>query len=120
MFKYYLYKNLRNVMFLFWSLIFPLVLMTCMYVAFGNVYEIVNSIDPRPTVLVMEDESEFSEGFKDVLLTMSDEDAENQYFILTDDISREEAEKRGYTFLNFIEHYPNMPEYIKDRLHKYL
>ena len=34
--------------------------------------------------------------------------------------SRQEAEKRGYTFLNFVEHYPNTPEYIKDRLHKYL
>ncbi len=34
--------------------------------------------------------------------------------------SREEAEKKGYTFLNFVGHYPNTPEYIKDRLHKYL
>ena len=34
--------------------------------------------------------------------------------------SRQEAEKRGYTFLNFVEHYPNTIEYIKDRLHKYL
>ena len=34
--------------------------------------------------------------------------------------SREEAEKNGITFLNFIEHYPNRVEYIKERLHKYL
>ena len=34
--------------------------------------------------------------------------------------SREEAEKRGITFINFIEHYPNTPEYISQRLHKYL
>ena len=34
--------------------------------------------------------------------------------------SREEAEKRGITFLNFIEHYPNRVEYIKERLHKYI
>ena len=34
--------------------------------------------------------------------------------------SREEAEKRGYPFINFIEHYPNTPEYISNRLHKYL
>jgi len=34
--------------------------------------------------------------------------------------SREEAEKKGYVFLNFIEHYPNRPEYIKERLAKYL
>jgi len=34
--------------------------------------------------------------------------------------SREEAEKRGIPFLNFVEHYPNTTEYISDRLHKYL
>ena len=34
--------------------------------------------------------------------------------------SREEAEKRGYPFINFVEHYPNTPEYISNRLHKYL
>ena len=34
--------------------------------------------------------------------------------------SRQEAEKRGYAFINFIEHYPNTPEYISDRLHRYL
>ena len=34
--------------------------------------------------------------------------------------SREEAEKNGYPFINFIEHYPNTPEYISNRLHKYL
>ena len=93
MFKYYLYKNLRNVMFLFWSLIFPLALMTCMYLAFGNVYDMINSIDPIPTVLVAEDDSEFSQGFRDVLLTMSDEDAEDRYFILNEVESREEAQK---------------------------
>lgn len=34
--------------------------------------------------------------------------------------SREEAEKNGITFLNFIKHYPNRTEYISERLHKYL
>ena len=34
--------------------------------------------------------------------------------------SREEAEKRGYPFINFVKHYPNTPEYISNRLHKYL
>ena len=34
--------------------------------------------------------------------------------------SREEAEKKGIPFINFIRHYPNTPEYISDRLHKYL
>ena len=34
--------------------------------------------------------------------------------------SRQEAEKNGYTFLNFVNHYPNTIEYITDRLHQYL
>ena len=34
--------------------------------------------------------------------------------------SRQEAEKNGITFINFIEHYPNTPEYISQRLHNYL
>ncbi len=34
--------------------------------------------------------------------------------------SRQEAEKNGYAFINFIEHYPNNPDYITNRLHKYL
>lgn len=34
--------------------------------------------------------------------------------------SREAAESKGYTFLNFVEHYPNTVGYITQRLHKYL
>ena len=34
--------------------------------------------------------------------------------------SREEAEKRGCDFFNFIDHYPNRPEYITKRLHTVL
>ena len=34
--------------------------------------------------------------------------------------SRQFAEDHGIEFINFIEHYPNHPEYIKQRLHKYL
>ena len=34
--------------------------------------------------------------------------------------SREEAEKHGYPFINFVKHYPNRPEYISNRLHQYL
>lgn len=34
--------------------------------------------------------------------------------------SRQEAEKNGYVFLNFVEHYPNTIPYITDRLHQYL
>ena len=34
--------------------------------------------------------------------------------------SREFAEEKGVKFINFINHYPNRPEYISERLHKYL
>ena len=34
--------------------------------------------------------------------------------------SREFAEGKGYAFINFVEHFPNLPEYISERLHKYL
>ena len=52
MFKYYLIKTLRNKMVLFWTLIFPLALMTVMKVAFGSIYDMENSIDPMKTVIV--------------------------------------------------------------------
>lgn len=34
--------------------------------------------------------------------------------------SKEFAQSKGYTFINFVEHYPNRPDYISKRLHKYL
>lgn len=34
--------------------------------------------------------------------------------------SRQEAEKNGYNFINFVNHFPNTIPYITDRLHKYL
>ena len=34
--------------------------------------------------------------------------------------SREFAEERGIKVINFINHYPNRPEYIIERLHRYL
>ena len=34
--------------------------------------------------------------------------------------AREFAEKNGIAFINFIEHYPNEPEYVSNRLHSYL
>ena len=34
--------------------------------------------------------------------------------------SKEQAAAAGVTMINFVKHYPNNPEYIKERLHKYL
>ena len=94
MFKYYLIKNLRNVMFLFWSLVFPLALMTAMYVTFGSVYDMINSIDPHKTAIVAEDDSEFTAGFEEVIRSMADESSEEHYFDLQEGLTREEAEEK--------------------------
>lgn len=34
--------------------------------------------------------------------------------------SKEQADKAGVTLINFVEHYPNRPEYIKTRLQQYI
>ncbi len=85
MFKYYLIKTLRNKMVLFWTLIFPLALMTVMKVAFGSIYDMQNSIDPMKTVIVTEGEGAYQDGFRDVVSTLSDKDSDNYYFDLTEE-----------------------------------
>ena len=34
--------------------------------------------------------------------------------------SRKQAEAQGINFINFVNHFPNTPQYISERLHKYL
>ncbi len=81
-------------MFLFWSLVFPLALMTAMYVTFGDVYDMINSIDPHKTVIVAEDDSEFTAGFEEIIRSMADESSEEHYFDLQEGLTREEAEEK--------------------------
>ena len=81
-------------MFLFWSLVFPLALMTAMYVTCGDVYDMINSIDPHKTAIVFEDDSEFTAGFEEVIRSMADESSEEHYFDLQEDLTREEAEEK--------------------------
>ena len=83
MFKYYLKKTLRNRGFLFWSLIFPLALMTFMKIAFGGLYDMQNSIDPMKAVIVDNGSGAFSENFISLMDQLSDKSGDNYYFDLT-------------------------------------
>ncbi len=91
MFKYYLLKVLRNKMYLFWCLVFPLGIMTCMNVAFGNIYEVENSIDPIKTALIMESDGMFAKGFGTLIEPFADKDSENYFFDMMEVPGREEA-----------------------------
>ncbi|MBR1797944.1 MAG: ABC transporter permease [Clostridiales bacterium] len=76
MFKYDLKKTLSEKVFIFWSMIFPLALMSCFYWAFGGIYDIENSIDTRSVGVIYESDNEFATYFGDVLEQIaSEEDA---------------------------------------------
>ena len=102
MFKYYLIKTLRNKMVLFWTLIFPLALMTVMKVAFGSIYDMQNSIDPMKTVIVTEGEGAYQDGFRDVVSTLSDKDSDNYYFDLTEEKDLAKAKDLLFYSVNVI------------------
>ncbi len=91
MFKYYLLKVLRNKVYLFWCLVFPLGIMVCMNAAFGNIYDVQNSMDPVRTVLVAESDSMYAEGFCDLVDELSDDKAGTKYFDMVDAGDREDA-----------------------------
>ncbi|MGN0346174.1 MAG: ABC transporter permease [Lachnospiraceae bacterium] len=67
MLKYYLLKMLRNKSFLFWNFMFPVSLMICFHVAFGNLYEVENNFDSVKAVYVLEDEPDLVALLTDVL-----------------------------------------------------
>lgn len=79
MFVYFLKKQLRNRSFLFWSILFPVCLMTCFKVAFGNLYEEENHFDPVKAAFVREDNSYlgtiFGQVFEDIC-----QDEKNSFF----------------------------------------
>ena len=91
MFKYYLMKVLRNKMYLFWCFAFPLVIMGCMYAAFGNIYDAENSIDPIKTVVLMESEGGYAKGFKELVDRFAGSGGEEDFFDLTEASGREDA-----------------------------
>lgn len=91
MFKYYLLRTLRNKMYLFWCCLFPLLIMACMNMAFANIYNIENSIEPKKTSLVVEDEGRYAEGFKTLFGMFTVEDSGNHFFDPVASDGREDA-----------------------------
>ena len=76
MFKYYFRNNLRNRANVFWCLVFPLALMTCFKIAFGNLTT-VDSINSMPTAVIYSCENEqYEESFGTMMDSLSEgEDA---------------------------------------------
>ncbi len=72
MFKYSLKKTLRNKMFIFWSLLFPLALMTLFTVAFSGIYDMENRIDARQVAVI--GEGEYGDMFTSVVESIAKED----------------------------------------------
>ena len=91
MFKYSIIKLLRNKMGLFWIMIFPLALMTAMHFAFDSIYSYENSIDPMKTIFIQQGDGAYQDGFAELIDTLSDEDSEDQMFILEQADSLEDA-----------------------------
>lgn len=123
MFIYYFKKLVRNKGFVFWSFMFPIALMICFHVAFGNLYDIENNFDPIPAVCVVEDDIDiagivqnmFSGNGLDFVL----ENEEMQQFLTI-------AESGDYEQLNDIyadyseeevkEHFSQLEEEIKENI----
>ena len=62
MYKYFLKLRLRNKAFVFWCLVFPLALMTCFKIAFGNLTT-DQSIDTKEIAVIYENEgSMYADG----------------------------------------------------------
>ena len=78
---------------LFWILIFPLALMTAMHFAFDSIYDFENSIDPMKTVFIQQGEGAYQDSFAELIDALSDENSEDQMFILVDADSLEDAKQ---------------------------
>ena len=91
MFKYYLLKSIRETQFWFWSLVFPLALMTCFQVAFGNIYEMENSISQINVAIIVDQESMYSENFEMTIDSLSENDKGEPFLVKQDVANIEEA-----------------------------
>ena len=67
MFKYFLKKTLRNRMFIFWSLCFPLALMALFTAAFSGIYDIENRVDTKNVAVISESDTPFASNFDEVI-----------------------------------------------------
>ena len=63
MFKYFLKERLRNRLFIFWSMIFPLALMTCFKVAFGNLSTDMDIDTKNIAVIHAGENKDYSDNF---------------------------------------------------------
>ncbi len=73
MFSYFLKLRLRNKAFVFWCLVFPLALMTCFKVAFGNLTT-DQKIDTKEIAVIYEDDSSmYANGFSELMDNLSEE-----------------------------------------------
>ena len=94
MFKYSILRIFRSWGGLFWMFIFPLCLMTAMHFAFSSIYAYQNSIDPMKTILITEGEGVYQQGFEELIDNLSEEDSEDQLFILEEADSLEDAKEQ--------------------------
>ncbi len=78
-------------MFIFWSLCFPLALMTLFTVAFSGIYDAENSVDTRKVSVVIESDSDFASNFSKVIDSIEDE--EDSVLEVVEVKDRKEADK---------------------------
>jgi len=106
MFTYYLRKSLRDKAYIFWSLAFPILLMTCFNVTFMGPARGEVDFEPVESAVLFinedaEQKSAFSEEFENVLTNLADTEAvkksnmgyDHAIVKLIDVSSQEEAEK---------------------------
>ncbi len=104
MFTYYLRKTLRDKAYIFWSLAFPILLMTCFSVTFMGPAKGEVDFNPVETTMIRTDsgDSAFAEEFESVLLNLADAEAvknsnmgyDHAVIKLLEVGSQEEAEKK--------------------------
>ena len=104
MFTYYLRKTLRDKAYIFWSLAFPILLMTCFSVTFMGPAKGEVDFNPVETTMILTDsgDSAFAEEFESVLLNLADAEAvknsnmgyDHAVIKLLEVGSQEEAEKK--------------------------
>ncbi len=72
MFTYYLRKTLRDKAYIFWSLAFPILLMTCFNVTFMGPAKGEVDFKPVRSSIIVESEGAFAEQFQNILLELAD------------------------------------------------
>ena len=74
MFKYYLRRAFRDREFMFWSLFFPILLMTCFKLSFMPVAMKDIDFDPVKCAVLTQGEGAYADEFQSVIAELSDEE----------------------------------------------